>query len=203
MDILLIHPPASPLALEHKPCEGRAFAALSTPGARAAVNEGFLSRLPGCGRAWEPSSGARFRPGGRQAGPEQEEQRALGPRAGVGGGNRDSGGRRRGQRAALPARGVRVPPPGRLRRVPARSRPGRAGRKEAPGGVGGAERLRPGHAPGRGPEAGAEPAGSGPPRTSALPRRLIHIHEAVRGGDRVPRGALHPPLPPSCGSRLG
>ncbi|XP_065775348.1 collagen alpha-1(III) chain-like [Muntiacus reevesi] len=50
-------------------------------GARAGVN-GFLSRLPGCGRPCEPDSGARLRPGGRQAGSELEEQRALGPRAG-------------------------------------------------------------------------------------------------------------------------
>ena len=75
-----MHPPAS-LALEHKPREVQGFAAFCTQGARAGVN-GFLSRLPCCGRPCEPDSGARSRPGGRQAGSELDEQRALGPRAG-------------------------------------------------------------------------------------------------------------------------
>lgn len=106
------------------------------------MNEGFLSRLPGRSHAEslaQGTSGTRGPTGLAGA------SRAGG--AGAAGGTRSSGRRRRGQRAALPARGVRAPPPGRLRRAPARSRPGRAGRKEALRGAGGAGRLRPGHAP--------------------------------------------------------
>lgn len=45
---------------------------------------------------------------------------------------------------------------------------------------------------GRGPTAEAESAGPGPPHTSAGPGRLIHIHERVKGGTRVPPAPRRP-----------
>lgn len=122
----------------------------------------------------------------------------------MGGGNPGPGGRRRRQRAALPARWARVPPRGRLRRAPARGhvRGAPAGSwPSATGGRGGASAARP-HPSGRGPAAKAGPVGAGLPRTSALLRRLVYIHEA-RGGSRVPhphpaapRPAPRPRIPP-------
>lgn len=102
----------------------RAFAAFCPRGARAGVN-GFLSRLPGCRRDCEPDSGARSRPGGRQAASELEKQRGgwwkprpRGPAPETKGGPTCAMGAGTSPRAA----------PARAR---ARSRPGRAGRKLA------------------------------------------------------------------------
>ena len=134
----------------------RAFAAFCTRGARAGVN-GFLSRLPGCGRDCEPDSGTRSRPGGRQAGSELEEQRALGPRAGGWWKPRPRGPAPETKGDPTCARGAGTSPRAAPARAPARSRPGRAGRKQAP--CAGRPTDQEGRAPckGRG-EGGGHPA---------------------------------------------
>ena len=112
--------------------------------------------------------------------------------------NAGSRGRRGGQRVALPLRGARghlpqggsgARPRGHIPGAPAGRRP-RAGRR--------AGRHWADHAPRARGHGGGGATGPEPPRTSARPSRLIHIHKDRRGACPVSqrRPAPGPPIPP-------
>lgn len=165
--------------------------------APAGVSEGFLPRLPGCRRTQQPGSGAGLRPG-----PEQERQRAQGPRAGAGGSTRVSGVAPGTKDCPTCAGGAGTSP----RAAPPRTREVTSGacRPEKGSARAGGEGRSPlCHAPRPRALGGG---GASPARTAShfrWPGGSFIFMRRVRGGTRVPRRARPPGRRSSPGGGSG